>query len=60
MRDVKFYEATGIVKLIPESFEDLYLLAIIISAGDKVAAHSKRRFRAADGDLGEQKDVFER
>ena len=31
MRDVKFYEATGIVKLIPESFEDLYLLAIIIS-----------------------------
>ncbi len=58
MRDVKFYEATGIVKLIPESFEDLYLLAIIISAGDRVSAHSKRRFRAGDGDIGEQKDVF--
>jgi protein pelota len=58
MRDVKFYDATGIVKLIPENFEDLYLLAIIISNGDMVSSHSKRRFRSDESDLGEQKDVF--
>ncbi len=58
MRDVKFYEATNIVKLVPETFEDLYLLAMIISTGDKVSSHSYRRFRAEEGDVGEQKEVF--
>jgi len=58
MKSVKFYEATSIVKLIPESFEDLYLLAMIISAGDKVSSKSYRRFKAGEGDTGEQKEVF--
>lgn len=58
MKSVKFYEATNTVKLIPESFEDLYLLAMIVSAGDRVSAHSYRRFKAGEGDTGEQKEVF--
>lgn len=58
MKSVKYYEATNIVKLVPESFEDLYLLAMIISAGDKVSSKSYRRFKAGEGDTGEQKEVF--
>jgi protein pelota len=58
MKGVKFYEATNIVKLVPESFEDLYLLAMIISAGDRVSSKSYRRFKAGEGDTGEQKEVF--
>ena len=58
MRSVKFYESTNTVKLIPESFEDLYLLAMIISSHDKVSAHSYRRFKASETDTGEQKEVF--
>jgi protein pelota len=58
MKSVKFYEAVNVVKLVPESFEDLYLLAMIISVGDKVSSKSYRRFKADEGDVGEQKEVF--
>lgn len=58
MKSVRFYESTNLLKLIPESFEDLYLLAMIISSDDKVASRSYRRFKADEGDVGEQKEVF--
>ncbi len=58
MRSVKFYDSTNTVKLIPESFEDLYLLAMLVSTGDIVGSGSYRRFKAGEGDTGEQKEVF--
>ena len=58
MKGVRFYEVTNIVKLVPESFEDLYLLAMIISGGDRISAHGYRRFKPEEGDKGEQKEVF--
>lgn len=58
MRIIRFYDASSMLKIVPESFEDLYLLARILSQGDSVASWSKRRFKAAEGDTGEQKDVF--
>jgi protein pelota len=57
MRVVRFNSVSNFLKLEPESMDDLYLIAMIISTGDVVEAHSKRRFRPSEGDVGEQKDV---
>ncbi len=57
MRVIRYSDANGTLKLVPELFEDLYLLARIIGSGDKVTSSSYRRFRASEGDVGEQKEV---
>lgn len=57
MKLLRFNEAANTLKVEPESFEDLYLLARIISVGDKVEARSTRRFKSSESDVGEQKDV---
>lgn len=58
MRIIRFYDSTNLLKIEPESFEDLYLLAMVVGAGDVVSSKSSRRFKASEGDTGEQKDVF--
>jgi len=58
MRIIRFYEASKTLKLVPESFEDLYLLDRVLSVGDLVASRSYRRFKSSDEDTGEQKEVF--
>lgn len=58
MRIVRLNGVTNFLKVEPQSFDDLYLLAIVISPGDKVEAHSYRRFKANERDTGEQKEVF--
>ena len=58
MRIIRFHDASNMLKLVPESFEDLYLLARILSPGDSVASRSYRRFKSNEGDTGEQKEVF--
>ncbi len=57
MRIIRLNPVSNALKLEPESFDDLYLLAIIISAGDRVEAHTYRRFKAHETDVGEQKEV---
>lgn len=57
MRVIRFNRVSGAVKVEPESFDDLYLLAIIISKGDMAEARSYRRFKASESDVGEQKEV---
>lgn len=57
MRVIRYSEANGTLKLVPELFEDLYLLARIIGSGDRVTSSSTRRFRPSEGDVGEQKEV---
>ena len=60
MRVLKFNDISNTIKLEPDSFDDLYLLAMIIANGDKVDGRSYRRFKPSEGDLGEQKEVFVR
>ena len=57
MRIIRLNGVTNFLKLEPDNIDDLYLLAMIISRNDVVEAHSTRRFRAHEGDKGEQKDV---
>jgi protein pelota len=57
MKVIRYNESTGQLKLVPGSFDDLYLLARIIGGGDKVTASTYRRFRPNEGDVGEQKEV---
>ncbi len=57
MRIIRLNSVSNALKVEPESFDDLYLLAIIISVGDRVEAHSYRRFKANERDVGEQKEV---
>ena len=57
MKVIRLNNVSNFLKLEPQSVDDLYLLAIIISKGDVVEAHTTRRFRPSDGDIGEQKDV---
>ncbi len=57
MRLIRFNPVSNAVKVEPDSFDDLYLLAIIISKGDMVEARSYRRFKASETDTGEQKEV---
>ncbi|MHB1829824.1 MAG: mRNA surveillance protein pelota [Candidatus Micrarchaeaceae archaeon] len=58
MRIIRFNNVSNFLKVEPETIDDLYLLAIIISKDDVVEAHSTRRFRPSEGDKGEQKDVM--
>ena len=58
MRVIRLNNVSNFLKLEPQSIDDLYLLAIIISRGDVVEAHTSRRFRSSEGDVGEQKDVL--
>ena len=57
MRIIRFNNVSNFLKLEPESIDDLYLLAMIISETDVVEGKSTRRFRPNEGDEGEQKDV---
>jgi protein pelota len=57
MKILKFNDADGLLRLRPDSFDDLYLLARITANGDAVESRSWRRFRASEGDVGEQKEV---
>lgn len=58
MKIIKYSDQTSSIKLVPESFEDLYLLARIISPDDVISSKSYRRFKPSEGDTGEQKEVF--
>jgi protein pelota len=59
MRIIRLNAVSNFLKLEPDSIDDLYLLAMIISKNDVVEAHSTRRFRASEADKkGEQKDVM--
>ncbi|MDE1861041.1 MAG: mRNA surveillance protein pelota [Candidatus Micrarchaeota archaeon] len=60
MRIIRYNDLSGMLKVEPDSLEDLYLLAIVIAKGDKVEAKSYRRFRPNEKDTGEQKEVFVR
>ncbi|MDE1823982.1 MAG: mRNA surveillance protein pelota [Candidatus Micrarchaeota archaeon] len=57
MRIIRFNPVTSSLKVEPHSFDDLYLLAIVISKGDTIEAKSTRRFRGHEKDVGEQKDI---
>lgn len=57
MRVIRYSEVNGTLKLVPEQFEDLYLLARVIGGGDRVTSSTYRRFRSSDSDVGEQKEV---
>jgi protein pelota len=57
MKVIRFNTSTNALKLVPGSFDDLYLLARVIGAGDSVTASTYRRFRPSEGDVGEQKEV---
>ncbi len=57
MKVIRFNPSTNALKLVPGSFDDLYLLARVIGAGDSVTASTYRRFRPSEGDVGEQKEV---
>ncbi|MGC8662521.1 MAG: mRNA surveillance protein pelota [Candidatus Micrarchaeia archaeon] len=58
MRIIRFSKEVNSVKLQPDSFDDLYLLARIINSGDVVEGRSFRRFQNDDGEKGEQQEVF--
>lgn len=57
MRVIRFSDSTNELKLVPDSFDDLYMLARVIGSGDRVTASTYRRFRPSEGDVGEQKEV---
>jgi protein pelota len=57
MRVINFNEATNTLSIVADTLDDLYLLARIISPGDKVEAKSYRRYRPSESDEGEQKEV---
>ncbi|MGC8676320.1 MAG: mRNA surveillance protein pelota [Candidatus Micrarchaeia archaeon] len=57
MRILGFNSATNTLRLVPETFDDLYLLARIISAGDEAEARTYRRFKPNENKEGEQKEV---
>lgn len=57
MRVFRFNESTKEMKLMPHSFDDLYLLARLLASGDRVTGKGYRRFRPSEGEKGEQKEV---
>ena len=57
MRLIRFNPVSNAVKVEPDSFDDLYLLAMILSSGDMAEGHSYRRFKASEKDVGEQKEI---
>ncbi len=58
MRILGFNESTNTLRLIPDTLDDLYLLARIISSGDAVEAKTYRRYRPNESDEGEQKEII--
>jgi protein pelota len=58
MRIIRFNSVSNSLKVEPESFDDLYLLAMVISPGDRAEAKSYRRFKSNERDIGEQKEIF--
>jgi protein pelota len=58
MKIISFNQISKVIKLVPESYDDLYLLAIILNQNDKIGAHTYRRFKSSETDTGEQKEVF--
>ncbi len=58
MRITSFSPQIGRMKLVPESFDDLYLIQRVIAPGDVLEARSYRRFKPSEGDKGEQKEVL--
>ncbi|MGC8479406.1 MAG: mRNA surveillance protein pelota [Candidatus Micrarchaeia archaeon] len=58
MKIISFNSVSNMLKLVPESFDDLYLLAIILNNNDKIGSHTYRRFKSTEDDTGEQKEVF--
>ncbi len=57
MKVLGFNQVSNTLRLVPESFDDLYLIARIVEPGDKVESKSYRRFKPSEGDVGEQKEV---
>ena len=57
MKILGFNNISNVMRLEPESFDDLYLLAVVINHGDEVEGKSTRRFRPSEGDKGEQKEI---
>ncbi|MEM3180967.1 MAG: mRNA surveillance protein pelota [Candidatus Micrarchaeaceae archaeon] len=57
MRILGFNETTNTLSVVPDTFDDLYLLARIIGEGDEIEAKTYRRFRPNEGSEGEQKEV---
>ena len=57
MKILGFNQISNEMRLEPESFDDLYLLAVVINAGDTIEGKSTRRFKPSEGDRGEQKDI---
>lgn len=58
MKIISFNSVTNLIKLVPESYDDLYLLAILLDKNDKIGSRSYRRFKSTEDDVGEQKEVF--
>ncbi len=57
MKIIKFYEASGSLKLRADSMEDLWAIQRIVFEGDLVKSESVRRFKGSEKDVGELKDV---
>ncbi|MEM3781817.1 MAG: mRNA surveillance protein pelota [Candidatus Micrarchaeaceae archaeon] len=60
MRILGFNESTNTLSLSADNFDDLYMLARVISYGDEIEARSYRRFRPNESSEGEQKEVHVR
>ena len=58
MRVLKHIKDEGIVKVIPDSTEDLWHIERVLLPGDLVSAKSWRRFKASDRESGEKKEIF--
>ena len=58
MKILKFYRAEGIIKLLPNTLDDLWTMQRVIFAGDAVSGKSLRRFRGNETDEGELKEVY--
>ncbi len=57
MKVIKFYEASGSLKLRADSIEDLWAIARVVFEGDLVKSESLRKFKGHEGDEGEMKTV---
>ena len=58
MRVLKHIKDEGIVKVVPDTVEDLWHIERVLLSGDLVAAKSWRRFKASERESGEKKEIF--
>ncbi|MEM3841502.1 MAG: mRNA surveillance protein pelota [Candidatus Micrarchaeaceae archaeon] len=58
MKILKFYRAEGIIKLLPNTLDDLWTMQRVIFENDAVSGKSLRRFRGNESDEGELKEVY--